>query len=159
MFKHWNIKITEYLTAPDEADEHCKWEANLESLPRGLSSGFWWQMPGVPSSASCFSTAPSPDGCRALDAPADGCGDWRHPSFPRAGPLCARISQKPESYFCFLPPVLSILPLASIDFPQFPEALIKQLPTRLPRRPLLLFVEQKNHQPCLQRCLASGVWD
>lgn len=116
-------------------------------------------MLNVPSSASHFPLAPGPERYRELDAPADGCGDGRHPSSPRPGPPHAIISQQPDRNFCFLPPVLSILPLASIDFPQFPQAPMKQLPTRLPRGPLLLFVEQKNHQHCLQRCSASGGWD
>lgn len=91
-----------------------------------------------------------------LRAAADG-GAKATPVFQ--DPVPAIIPPKPQSYFCFLPPTLSISPLANIDFPQFPAALIKQLPKGLPRGPLLLFVEQKNHQHCLQSAPASAAWD
>lgn len=90
-----------------------------------------------------------------LRAAADG--GRSHPTFPRSC-ACNNPSEAPE-LLLFLPPTLSISPLANIDFPQFPAALIKQLPKGLPRGPLLLFVEQKNHQHCLQSAPASAAWD
>lgn len=159
LLEHRNAKIPECPTAPREVDGTCKslvlWEGNLEFLSRGISSGFGWQKSSVPSPAPEFPPLLVP-----TDPSAPCCCCWgAEATSVFQDPVPAIIPPKPQSYFCFLPPTLSISPLANIDFPQFPAALIKQLPKGLPRGPLLLFVEQKNHQHCLQSAPASAAWD
>lgn len=118
----------------------------------------WWPKSNVASPARKFPQLLVPTDPSGNGAP---CSCWwgaeATPLFQDPAP--AIIPPKPKSYFCFLPPILPIPPLANIDFPQFPAALIKQLPKRLPRGPLLLFVEQKNHLHCLRSSPASGAWD